>query len=149
MVVDDTLTVRKLMEKLLLKMGFARVDCYENGSKGLDAMMARQVDIVFSDVQMPIMTGPEVSGIVERKRTYQSYPSSSCYVCLQMVTRFREWERGALARGDRTERQLVIAVTANGAQLGRAGDSTGGFDLICPKPLGAQDIQRVVQERFC
>jgi hypothetical protein len=61
MVVDDTLTVRKLMEKLLLRMGFARVDCYENGSKGLDAMMAGQVDIVFSDVQMPIMTGPEVS----------------------------------------------------------------------------------------
>jgi hypothetical protein len=61
-VVDDTLTVRKLMEKLLLKMGFARVDCYENGSKGLDAIMMRQVDIVFSDVQMPIMTGPEVRG---------------------------------------------------------------------------------------
>jgi hypothetical protein len=60
MVVEDTLTVRKLMEKLLMKMGFARVDCYENGSKGLDAMMERQVDIVFSDVQMPIMTGPEV-----------------------------------------------------------------------------------------
>jgi FixJ family two-component response regulator len=34
-VVDDTLTVRKLMEKLLLKMGFARVDFYEKGSKGL------------------------------------------------------------------------------------------------------------------
>jgi hypothetical protein len=59
-VVDDTLTVRKLMEKLLRKMGFAEVTCYENGSKGLDAMMAGQVDIVFSDVQMPIMTGPEV-----------------------------------------------------------------------------------------
>jgi hypothetical protein len=59
--VEDTLTVRKLMEKLLLNMGFARVDCYENGSKGLDAMVAGQVDIVFSDVQMPIMTGPEVS----------------------------------------------------------------------------------------
>ena len=61
MVVDDTPTVRKLMERLLWKMGFAEVTCYENGSKGLDAMMAKQVDIVFSDVQMPIMTGPEVS----------------------------------------------------------------------------------------
>jgi len=61
MVVEDTITVRKLMEKLLLKMGFASVVCYENGSKGLDAMMAAPVDIVFSDVQMPIMTGPEVS----------------------------------------------------------------------------------------
>ena len=61
MVIDDTKTVRKLMEKLLLKMGFASVQCYENGSKGLEAMMAGLVDIVFSDVQMPIMTGPEVS----------------------------------------------------------------------------------------
>ena len=43
-----------------MKMGFASVVCYENGSKGLDAMMAAPVDIVFSDVQMPIMTGPEV-----------------------------------------------------------------------------------------
>ena len=64
MVVDDTLTVRKLMERVLLKMGFARVECYENGSKGLEAMMAQQVDIVFSDVQMPIMTGPEVRGYI-------------------------------------------------------------------------------------
>ncbi len=60
LVIDDTKTVRKLMEKLLLKMGFESVKCYENGSKGLEAMMAEQVDIVFSDVQMPIMTGPEV-----------------------------------------------------------------------------------------
>jgi hypothetical protein len=48
----------------------------------------------------------------------------------------------------------VIAVTANGAQLERAGDGSGGsggggFDLICPKPLGAQDIQRIVHEQFC
>jgi len=63
LVIDDTKTVRKLMEKLLLKMGFESVKCYENGSKGLEAMMAGQVDIVFSDVQMPIMTGPEVSSL--------------------------------------------------------------------------------------
>ena len=60
LVIDDTKTVCKLMDKLLMKMGFASVQCYENGSKGLEAMMAGQVDIVFSDVQMPIMTGPEV-----------------------------------------------------------------------------------------
>ena len=61
MVVDDTLTIRKLMERMLLQMGFESVVCYENGAKGLDAMMAAPVDIVFSDVQMPIMTGPEVN----------------------------------------------------------------------------------------
>jgi hypothetical protein len=60
-IVDDAPTVRKLMEKTLLQLGFERVVCYENGSKGLDALMAEAVDIVFTDVQMPIMTGPEVS----------------------------------------------------------------------------------------
>jgi len=64
MVVEDTASVRKLMEHLLMKIGFASVVCYENGSKGLDAMMAAPVDIVFSDVQMPIMTGPEVSHLL-------------------------------------------------------------------------------------
>lgn len=60
-VVDDTKTVCKLMERLLLNMGFESVKCYSNGAKGLDALMTETVDIVFSDVQMPIMTGPEVS----------------------------------------------------------------------------------------
>ena len=64
MVVEDTVSVRKLMERLLLQMGFASVVGYENGSKGLDALMAGTVDIVFSDVQMPIMTGPEVMTII-------------------------------------------------------------------------------------
>jgi CheY-like chemotaxis protein len=148
MVIDDTPTVRKLMERLLWRMGFARVDCYENGSKGLDAMMAGQVDIVFSDVQMPIMTGPEViTFLFPLLSLFLSFVSLCCpFAVLQMIARFREWERGALERGDRTQRQLVIAVTANGAQLGSGG---GGFDLVCPKPLGAQDIQRVVQEQFC
>ena len=60
MVVEDTLTVRKLIQKLLLNIGFERVDCYEDGSKGLDAIMAAPVDIVFSYIQMPIMGGSEV-----------------------------------------------------------------------------------------
>jgi CheY-like chemotaxis protein len=165
MVVDDTLTVRKLMEKLLLKLGFARVDCYENGSKGLDAMMEQQVDIVFSDVQMPIMTGPEVrTSLLEFDPVHAQLCSSVpifrpiCPSCtefvassllrVQMVSRFRAWEEVVLQRGDRDRKQLIVAVTANGSQLAEAGASRG-FDLICPKPLSVQDIQQVVQDHFC
>jgi CheY-like chemotaxis protein len=61
MVVDDTLSIRKLMERTLLQLGFEKVIGYENGSRALDALMTEAVDIVFTDVQMPIMTGPEVS----------------------------------------------------------------------------------------
>ena len=119
-VVDDTILVRKLMKKVLKKMGFARVWCYENGgSKGLDAMMKNQVDIVFSDVQMPIMSGPE------------------------MIKRFRVFEEKALETHDRTRRQVVVAVTANGDQTQNVGKS--GFDDMCPKPLRQADICHIVE----
>eukprot|EP00598_Pedospumella_elongata_P012236 CAMPEP_0185012126 /NCGR_PEP_ID=MMETSP1098-20130426/98142_1 /TAXON_ID=89044 /ORGANISM="Spumella elongata, Strain CCAP 955/1" /LENGTH=583 /DNA_ID=CAMNT_0027541179 /DNA_START=832 /DNA_END=2583 /DNA_ORIENTATION=+ len=122
MVVEDTASVRKLMEKLLLKMGFASVQCYENGSKGLEAMMTGQVDIVFSDVQMPIMTGPE------------------------MVRRFRDFESESFSQGERHRRQLVVAVTANSAECAELG--AHGFDEIFPKPLQRSDIYGAVNQYF-
>ena len=91
MVVEDTLTVRKLMQQLLLKIGFERVDCYENGSKGLEAMMAGPVDIVFSDVQMPIMTGPEVIGAFSIHHTFLLYASGHFLLFCRW---FRDFENG-------------------------------------------------------
>lgn len=60
MVIDDVLPIRKLMTRVLLNLGFTSVECYENGLKGLEAMKQKMVDIVFTDIQMPILTGPEV-----------------------------------------------------------------------------------------
>jgi hypothetical protein len=64
-----------------------------------------------------------------------------------MASRFRQWEAGALLSGKRTSRQLIVAVTANGAQAGKGGEN-GGFDEICAKPLGASDIYLVIQKHL-
>ena len=61
-----------------------------------------------------------------------------------MVARFRAFEAAALLSGQRTERQLVVAVTANGSQAGVSG--SGGFDEICPKPLSSNDIHQVIHK---
>jgi hypothetical protein len=50
-----------------------------------------------------------------------------------------------MRQGDRTWPQLVVAVTANGSNLG-VPRVDNGFDEICAKPLSASDIQRVVRE---
>jgi hypothetical protein len=63
-----------------------------------------------------------------------------------MVRRFRLFENEALANGSRTQRQLVVAVTANGSELG--GSSNTGFDEVCPKPLSVQEIYNLVQKYF-
>ena len=62
-VVDDVPSIRKLLKRTLLHMGFKRIELFENGSKALAAMKVEVVDIVFMDIQMPIMSGPEVSSV--------------------------------------------------------------------------------------
>lgn len=59
--VDDVPSILKLLKRMLLNMGIMNVECYPNGSAGLEALKNKQVDIVLSDVQMPIMSGPEVT----------------------------------------------------------------------------------------
>ena len=49
-------------------------------------------------------------------------------------------------RGVQRPRQLIVAVTANGAECGECGDD--GFDEICPKPLTKTDIHRIVSRFF-
>ena len=65
-----------------------------------------------------------------------------------MLARFRAFEAAALLSGERTERQLVVAVTANGAQAGGVGESSTGFDEICPKPLSSSDIYQIVHKHL-
>ena len=84
-VVDDTKTVLKLMEKVLLRVGFQSVQCYENGSRGLEALMQQQVDIVFSDVQMPIMTGPEVTTRLMHTLHYVQHSVLECALSLLLL----------------------------------------------------------------
>jgi signal transduction histidine kinase len=62
-VVDDVPMIRKLMLRTLKQLGFTRIELFENGSKALEALKEEEVDFVFMDMQMPVMSGPEVSSI--------------------------------------------------------------------------------------
>lgn len=63
-----------------------------------------------------------------------------------MVRRFRKLEADWLETGVRSSRQLIVAVTANGAELGNG--TSSGFDEVCPKPLSAQEIYSLVEKYF-
>ena len=62
LVVDDSAVVRAVIRKTL---GVAGVDVgeifeAENGQKGLDVLKEQWVDLVFADINMPVMTGVEM-----------------------------------------------------------------------------------------
>ena len=60
LVVDDDELSRKLMRVLLTRQGH-RVEVASNGLEALDAIKSQKFDIVFMDLQMPVMNGMEAS----------------------------------------------------------------------------------------
>lgn len=59
-VVDDSPAIRKLMMRTLRSLGVDKIELYVNGDEALQSLLQKEVDCVFMDIQMPIMTGPEV-----------------------------------------------------------------------------------------
>lgn len=61
LIVDDSSVMRKIIERALRQSGFEFEAVYEasNGAEGLEALKVRQVDIIFSDINMPVMDGLE------------------------------------------------------------------------------------------
>lgn len=120
-VVDDMHTILKLMKKVLTRVGFVSVECYDNGKKGLNALTTKHVDIVFSDLQMPVMSGPE------------------------MIKEFRAFEEKEISNGGRSRRQHVVGITAHyTAELNEELVSTGGFDSLHAKPIKLDDVNKMV-----
>jgi CheY-like chemotaxis protein len=89
LVVDDSPTIAKMMTKVLQLRGY-HVDVASNGQEGLKKMLAthHEYHMVFSDLEMPIMDGPE------------------------MVSTFREWEKKQLICGA-TSTLSICSMSAN------------------------------------
>ena len=56
LVVDDSLTVRVYHSSLLRSLGFD-VDMASNGLEALEKCMQEKYDLIFSDINMPVMDG--------------------------------------------------------------------------------------------
>ena len=58
LVVDDSSTIRRLVEKGLKEVGF-KVEKAENGRVALDVLRRQKPDLILSDIDMPVMNGEE------------------------------------------------------------------------------------------
>ena len=57
LVVDDFLTMRRILRSLLKDLGFENVEEAEDGAMGLEKARSGRFQFVISDWNMPIMTG--------------------------------------------------------------------------------------------
>ena len=62
LIVDDSKTIRSVIKKTLQIAGVPIAELYEatNGAEGLQSMKDNCVDLVFADINMPVMSGIEM-----------------------------------------------------------------------------------------
>jgi two-component system chemotaxis response regulator CheY len=61
LIVDDSAVMRKIVERSLRQAGLDPLAVLEagNGVEGLDQLKSQQVDLILSDINMPLMDGLE------------------------------------------------------------------------------------------
>jgi len=62
LIVDDSAVVRAMIAKILRLAGVPVAEVHEagNGQEGLDVLESHWVDLVFADINMPVMSGEEM-----------------------------------------------------------------------------------------
>jgi len=76
LIVDDSQTMRKVILKALNLSGFDLGDCLEagNGEEALTVLNSHWIDLILTDLNMPIMNGFEFVHKLKESQAYQRVP---------------------------------------------------------------------------
>ena len=73
LIVDDSSLIRNVVSKAAKSLGHEVVTA-ENGEAGLDALQVSKPDIIFSDVNMPVMGGLEMVENIKNSEEFKFIP---------------------------------------------------------------------------
>lgn len=73
LIVDDNEVNRKVLHSMLIHLGY-RSDMVTNGQEAIQALMEQPYDLVFMDIQMPIMDGLRAAQTIRQNLADRDYP---------------------------------------------------------------------------
>ena len=114
LMVEDNMVNQAVALGMLNKLGYAAQSATD-GKKALKILSDKDFDLVFMDVQMPILGGIETTGMI----------------------------RGGQARG-RNKHVPIIAMTAHATKKDRQACLDAGMNDYIPKPISSQLIQEAM-----
>ncbi len=115
LIAEDDPTIRRLMATLLSRRGFP-CSLVDNGRSAVDAWEENEFDLIFMDIQLPILDG------------------------LKATKMIRERE---IARGGHT---VIIAITAYAMATDRKKCLEAGMDEYLSKPIRFDDIFSLISK---
>ena len=115
LLIEDNEVNQQVALGLLKKLGY-KADVTNNGAEAVNALMTKDYELVFMDIQMPVMDGFEAT---RRIRNPQS--------------------------GVRNSQVKIIAMTANAMKGDREACLNAGMDDYISKPVTAQALNKVLQ----
>jgi two-component system, chemotaxis family, chemotaxis protein CheY len=74
LVVDDMVTMRKILKNILKQLGFANIDEAENGQEALEKLHRDTFGFVVSDWNMPVMTGIDMLRAIRADEKLKAIP---------------------------------------------------------------------------
>ena len=80
LIVDDSKIIRSVIKKTLEISGIPVGTIFEasNGLEGLTALRENWIDLVFADINMPVMNGLEMLDMMEQEKLIQKTPVLIC-----------------------------------------------------------------------
>jgi len=74
LVVDDMVTMRRIVKNILRQLGFSNIDEAENGQEALQKLRSDTFGCVVSDWNMPVMTGIDMLRAVKADEKLKAIP---------------------------------------------------------------------------
>ena len=74
LVVDDMVTMRRIVKNILKQLGFANLEEAENGQEALQKLRADTYGFVVSDWNMPVMTGIDMLRAIRADEKLKATP---------------------------------------------------------------------------
>ncbi len=115
LLVEDNLINQKLTQKILINHGF-HVDVADNGRMAVRKFKKNSYDLIFMDIQMPVMDGLEAT---------------------RQIRKLESESRGK-------ERVKIIALTANSQQQDKENCLAAGMDDYINKPLNVKKFPLIL-----
>jgi two-component system cell cycle response regulator DivK len=93
LIVDDDPKTLKLLRDLLQIRGYTTLDATD-GKQGVDMARAKMPDLIFMDMQMPVMDGFEATNILKADPVTKSIPVIALTACAMQGDREKCMEAG-------------------------------------------------------